>query len=185
VRLIADANIVAQAVHAMRAAGPPTLPSPARGGGEGGGVLVHRDLQPHCGVLQLDDLGDAGAESRLILATLSSHGDRLAARAFLRAGDAGSASRGVNCYLSSHRRSLPLAGNRGPVPIVDIDPGLRRDDKMVGAIFCRVVRLQGSGNSAVIRTKYYESGASLTARVPGSRCPNPRRCGPSQSDRLP
>src|SRR5262245_60147309 len=53
------------------------------------GVLVHRDLQPHCGVLLLDDLGDAAAESGLILATLLSHGDRLAARAFLRAGEAG------------------------------------------------------------------------------------------------
>jgi hypothetical protein len=47
--------------------------------------LVHRDLQPHCGVLLLDDLGDAVAEAGLILATLSSHGDRLLARAFLRA----------------------------------------------------------------------------------------------------
>ena len=52
------------------------------------GVLVHRDLQLHSGVLLLDDLGDAAAESDLILATLSSHGDRLAARAFLRAGPA-------------------------------------------------------------------------------------------------
>ena len=49
----------------------------------------HRDLQPHCGVLLLDDLGDAAAESGLILATLSSHRDRLAARAFLRVSEAG------------------------------------------------------------------------------------------------
>ena len=53
------------------------------------GVLVYRDRQPHCGVLLLDDLGDAAAEAGLILATLSSHGDRLATRAFLRAGEAG------------------------------------------------------------------------------------------------
>jgi len=53
------------------------------------GVLVHRDLHAHCGVLLLDDLGDAGAESSLILAVLSSHFDRLAARAFLRAGEGG------------------------------------------------------------------------------------------------
>src|ERR1700757_5188587 len=26
--------------------------------------------------------------------------------------------------ISSHRRSLPLAGNRRPVPMVEIDPGL-------------------------------------------------------------
>jgi predicted nuclease of predicted toxin-antitoxin system len=53
------------------------------------GVLVHRDLQPHCGVLLLDDLGDAAAELDLIFATLTSHHDRLAAGAFLRAGGAG------------------------------------------------------------------------------------------------
>src|SRR5215831_17476128 len=47
------------------------------------GVLVHRNRQPHCGVLLLDDLGDAAAEAGLILATLSSHGDRLASRVFL------------------------------------------------------------------------------------------------------
>ena len=33
------------------------------------GVLIRRDLQPHCGVLLLDDLGDAAAETDLILAT--------------------------------------------------------------------------------------------------------------------
>ena len=53
------------------------------------GVLVYRDRQPHCGVLLLDDLGNAAAESGLILATLSSHSDRLVARAFLRAGETG------------------------------------------------------------------------------------------------
>jgi hypothetical protein len=121
VRFLADSNIVAQAVRAMRSAGydvvclgeqaadpgdqallaeavakgriiltePPTLPSPASGRGKGGGVLVYRDRQPHCGVLLLDDFGNAAAESGLILATLSPHSDRLVARAFLRAGETG------------------------------------------------------------------------------------------------
>ena len=53
------------------------------------GVLVHRDRQPHFGVLLLDDLGDAEAESKLILTALQSHGDRLAGGAFLRATGAG------------------------------------------------------------------------------------------------
>ncbi len=48
------------------------------------GALVHRDQQPHSGVLLVDDLGDPAAESGLILAALSSHRDRLTARAFLR-----------------------------------------------------------------------------------------------------
>ena len=108
-RLLADSNIVAQAVRGMRALGHDVIylaerrPDPGdealltEAVGEGRiiltkdhdiGVLVHRDLQPHCGVLLVDDLGDAGAEVGLILATLSSHGDRLAARAFLRAGEA-------------------------------------------------------------------------------------------------
>jgi hypothetical protein len=37
----------------------------------------------------MGDLGDAAAETKLILAGLSSHRDRLAASAFLRAGAAG------------------------------------------------------------------------------------------------
>lgn len=53
------------------------------------GVLVHRDQQPHCRALLLDDLRDAAAEFGLIFAILLSHGDRLAARAFLRASEAG------------------------------------------------------------------------------------------------
>ena len=108
--MLADSNIVVQAVHAMRAAGhdavylgertadPGDRAPLAEAVAEGRivvtkdhdiGVLVRRDLQPHCGVLLLDDLGDAAAETDLILATLSSHRDRLAARAFLRAGEAG------------------------------------------------------------------------------------------------
>ena len=53
------------------------------------GALVHRDQQPHFGVLLVDDLGDAEAEARMILAVLESHGDHLAAGAFLRATEAG------------------------------------------------------------------------------------------------
>ena len=108
-RFLADSNIVAQAVRALRAAGHDVLYRGERTTDPGDqallaeavtegriiltkdhdvGVLVHRDLQLHSGVLLLDDLGDAAAESDLILATLSSHGDRLAARAFLRAGPA-------------------------------------------------------------------------------------------------
>jgi len=100
VRFLADSNIVAQAVHAIRAAGHDVVYLGEREADPGDrallaeavaerriiltkdhdiGVLVHRDLQPHCGVLLLDDLGDAAAESGLILATLSSHGDRLVA----------------------------------------------------------------------------------------------------------
>jgi len=110
VRFLADSNVVAQAVHAMRAAGHDVVYLGERTADPGDhallaeavaegrivltkdhdiGVLVHRDLQPHCGVLLLDDLGDAAAESALILATLSSHRDRLVARAFVRTGAAG------------------------------------------------------------------------------------------------
>jgi predicted nuclease of predicted toxin-antitoxin system len=109
VRLLADSNIVARAVEALRAASHDVVYLGERTADPGDqallaeavaegriiltkdhdiGVLVHRDRQPHCGVLLLDDLGDAAAESGLILATLSSHRDRLAARAFLRAGEA-------------------------------------------------------------------------------------------------
>ncbi len=49
------------------------------------GVLVHRDGRPHAGVLLLDDLGDAAAETALIERALEAEGPRLAAGAFLRA----------------------------------------------------------------------------------------------------
>jgi hypothetical protein len=49
------------------------------------GALVHRDRRPHSGVLLVDDLGDAGAETRMILAAIAVHRDRLGAGAFLRA----------------------------------------------------------------------------------------------------
>ena len=109
-RVLADTNIVAQAVRAMRAAGHDVLYAGERPVDPGDvallaeaaadrrvfvtkdhdiGALVHRDSLPHHGVLLLDDLGNAAAESELILAALSSHDNRLAACAFLRAGAAG------------------------------------------------------------------------------------------------
>jgi predicted nuclease of predicted toxin-antitoxin system len=110
-RILADSNIVAQAACAMRHAGhdivyvgertttdpgDEALSSEAVADGQifltkdhDIGVLVHRDLRSHCGVLLLDDLGDATAESALILAVLSSHRDQLVKRAFLRVGAGG------------------------------------------------------------------------------------------------
>ena len=49
------------------------------------GALVHRDGQPHAGVLLLDDLGNAVGETALIFAFLDREGARLAAGAFFRA----------------------------------------------------------------------------------------------------
>jgi predicted nuclease of predicted toxin-antitoxin system len=107
-RVLADSNIVAQA--AMRGAGHDVVFVGERTTDPGDeallaeavaemrifltkdhdiGALVHRDLRPHRGVLLLDDLGDASAETELILAALSSRRDELAAFAFLRVGTAG------------------------------------------------------------------------------------------------
>ena len=109
-RILADTNITARAVRAMRAAGHDVLYAGERPVDPGDaallaeatadgrvfvtkdhdiGALVHRDARPHRGVLLVDDLGDSAAESELILATLSSHHDQLAGSAFLRAGVAG------------------------------------------------------------------------------------------------
>jgi predicted nuclease of predicted toxin-antitoxin system len=105
VRLLADSNIVAQAVRAMRAAGHDVAYVGERLVDPGDqallaeaaaarrvfvtkdhdiGVMVHRDLQPHYGVLLIDDLGDATAEANLLLAILELHSDQLEACAFLR-----------------------------------------------------------------------------------------------------
>jgi len=105
VRFLADSNIVAQALRALRAghdvvyvgdrtADPGDHALLAEAVADGRvflakdhdiGALVHRDRQPHSSVLPVDDLGDAGAETRMILAAIASHQDRLAAGAFLRA----------------------------------------------------------------------------------------------------
>jgi predicted nuclease of predicted toxin-antitoxin system len=110
VRILADTNIVAQAVRALRemrhdvtyAAERPSDPGDvvllAEAVSERHvfiskdrdiGPLVHRDLQPHCGVLLIDDLGNAEAEAALIVAAFNSHGERLAEGAFIRAGQHG------------------------------------------------------------------------------------------------
>jgi predicted nuclease of predicted toxin-antitoxin system len=107
VRILADTNIVMQAVRALRAAGHDVAYVAERSSDPGDsallaeaveqgrvfiskdrdiGALVHRDRQAHLGVLLLDDLGDAAGETQLIVAALASHGERLVAGAFLRAG---------------------------------------------------------------------------------------------------
>jgi predicted nuclease of predicted toxin-antitoxin system len=109
-RVLADSNIVAPAVRAMRGADHDVVYVGERATDPGDeallaeavaegrifltkdhdiGTLVHRDLRPHRGVLLLDDLGDASAETELILAALSTHHDQLAAFAFLRVGSTG------------------------------------------------------------------------------------------------
>ncbi len=106
-RILADTNIVAPAVRALRDAGHDVVYAAERASDPGDavllaeaanarrvfltkdrdiGALVHRDQLPHSGVLLLDDLGDAGAEARLIVAALASSSDQLAAGGFLRAG---------------------------------------------------------------------------------------------------
>jgi predicted nuclease of predicted toxin-antitoxin system len=110
VRVLADSNIVAQAVQTMRKAGHDVVYVGERAVDPGDeallaeaeaerrvfvtkdhdiGTLVFRDLKAHSGVLLVDDLGNAAAESRLILAALTSYRDRLSERAFLRANEAG------------------------------------------------------------------------------------------------
>lgn len=105
-RLFADTNIVAPAVRALREAGHDVIYSAERPTDPGDeallaeaaadgrvfltkdhdiGALVHRDGQPHAGVLLLDDLGGATGETELILAILDREGERLAAGGFLRA----------------------------------------------------------------------------------------------------
>jgi len=110
VRILADTNIVAHAVRSLRDAGHDVVYAADFAVDPGDenllaqavsenrvfltkdhdiGTLVYRDLRPHCGVLLVDDLGSAAAESALILAALSVHLAALTASAFLRAGTAG------------------------------------------------------------------------------------------------
>jgi len=110
VRILADTNIVAQAVRTLRDGGHDVVYAAERAvdpcdevllaeavrenrvfltKDHDIGALVYRDLRPHCGVLLVDDLGVPAAESALILAALSSHHQLLAAGAFLRAGTGG------------------------------------------------------------------------------------------------
>ena len=109
-RILADTNIVAQAVRALRDSGHDVVYAAERTPDPGDeallaeavrenrvfltkdhdiGALVYRDLRPHRGVLLVDDLGVPAAESVLVLAALSTHRELLAAGAFLRAGTGG------------------------------------------------------------------------------------------------
>jgi predicted nuclease of predicted toxin-antitoxin system len=110
VRILADTNIVAQAVRALRDGGHDVVYAAERALDPDDeallaeavedsrvfvtkdhdiGALVYRDLRAHCGVLLVDDLGFPAAESALILGALCSHPELLAAGAFLRAGAEG------------------------------------------------------------------------------------------------
>lgn len=109
-RLFADSNIVAPAIRALRAAGHDVIYAGERPSEPGDevllaeatadgrvfltkdhdiGALVHRDAQPHSGVLLLDDLGDAAAETAMILAALDAQARRLSIGAFLRVAETG------------------------------------------------------------------------------------------------
>ena len=104
-QLFADTNIVAQAVRALRAAGHDVIYAAERPTDPGDavllaeatsqsrvfltkdhdlGALVHRDGQAHTGVLLLDDLGNAQAETDMILAAITDHRAELEACQFLR-----------------------------------------------------------------------------------------------------
>lgn len=106
-RVLADTNIVAQAVRTLREGGHDVVYAAERTMDPGDeallaeavkenrvfltkdhdiGALIYRDLRPHCSVLFVDHLGDAAAESALILAAIASHREPLGAGTFLRAG---------------------------------------------------------------------------------------------------
>jgi predicted nuclease of predicted toxin-antitoxin system len=110
VRVLADTNIVAAAVRALRADGHdvdyiaerPEDPGDAAILAEALrtrrvlitkdfdiGALVYRDSCKHAGVVLVDDLGDVLAETELLRATLGSFASELLAGAFLRAGQDG------------------------------------------------------------------------------------------------
>jgi predicted nuclease of predicted toxin-antitoxin system len=98
VRILADSNIVAQAVRAMRDGGHDVVHAGERATDPGDalllaeaaaekrvfitkdhdiGTLVHRDSRSHRGVMLIDDPGDPDAETNLILAALSSEHNRI------------------------------------------------------------------------------------------------------------
>ena len=110
-QLIADTNIVAQAVSTLRAAGHDVVHvaersvdpgdrailAEARTGGRvlltkdtDIGTLVFRDGEGHAGVLLIDDLGSAAAENTLLMALLAQWASELTNGAFIRAGSWGS-----------------------------------------------------------------------------------------------
>lgn len=110
-RILADTNIVRPAVIALRAAGhdvvhiverdvdPGDLAILAEALRDGRiliskdndiGTHVFRDGADHAGVLLIDDLGSAAAETAMILALFSHRESELAGGAFVRAGRWGS-----------------------------------------------------------------------------------------------
>ena len=105
-RLFADTNIAAPAVRTLRQDGHDVIYSAERSVDPGDaallaeahadervfvtkdhdiGALVFRDGARHAGVLLIDDLANVAEETRLLQACVSSHGDDLAAGAFVRA----------------------------------------------------------------------------------------------------
>lgn len=105
-RLFADTNIVAPAVHSLRNLGHDVVYSAERAVDPSDavllaeafsdrrvfvtkdhdiGALVFRDGVQHCGVLLIDDLANVADETQLLLAALQSHGDALTGGAFVRA----------------------------------------------------------------------------------------------------
>ena len=109
-RLLADTNIVALAVRALRDLGHDVFYSAERDADPGDdallaqavaegrvfvtkdhdiGALIHRDGRNHRGVLLIDDLGDPKTENDLILGVLTTHGEQLTAGAFLRVSASG------------------------------------------------------------------------------------------------
>lgn len=109
-RLLADTNITAPAVSALRAAGYDLVHSAERPSDPGDaallqeatserrifvtkdhdiGTLVFRDQAKHAGVLLIDDMGDTAEEAALLLRALDELGAELRAGAFFRAGPRG------------------------------------------------------------------------------------------------
>ena len=109
-RILADTNIVAQAVCAMRDAGHDVVYAAERTVDPGDaallaeavserrvfvtkdhdiGVLVHRDRHDHFGVLLVDDLGNATTETTLILSAIVARHQDLIQGGFLRCGESG------------------------------------------------------------------------------------------------
>jgi predicted nuclease of predicted toxin-antitoxin system len=107
VRLLADTNIVANAVQQMRAGGHDVVYVGERDPDPGDqavlaeahstkrvlltkdhdvGTLIFRDRTPHAGVLLVDDLGAPLDEAALLTSLLTAWQTKLAAGAFVRGG---------------------------------------------------------------------------------------------------
>jgi predicted nuclease of predicted toxin-antitoxin system len=107
VRFLADSNIVAMAVHELRALGHTVTYVAERDADPGDlailseaftsgsvlltkdhdiGALVFKHRQSHAGVLLIDDLGSAHEETNLVCALAAAWPEQFAAGAFVRAG---------------------------------------------------------------------------------------------------